>query len=484
MKAIKFKNTENKVKAIQILAKEGWSALREQSEEKSCLLTFKNESAFKEALAILRDSKKKIKEAAQMDVNNIDDDIAKIKKTSKPVMKILRRQSPKQYDLMVKKLSKKGYSSLEDLENKITNLFTFKKNESASREDAQDESNSSQVRASAEMINHLGRAYNELRSALSVAATNDFQESAKALKSFIEKDMKKLNKVISNQKIKGEATGPGGHKPDGSGKPAHGKSQGPGKGQEDGSGIKEGLSSGMKDALKVVHQSLKKGNGPFAVYRPGIGTEYFKTEAEARKHIKKIKDEIGKEFQAWLLKLGDPIFRQAGIKESKAKKGSVFSPKDGVKLKVIEPARGFVKGRDKGFWVRVIEGSWQGYKKGEEFTMQDKTVQKYLGKKMESKHDKRLENLKKMVESFDGYVAESKLEKDLEKTILDYIGNAATGESVEKLKANIIDLVKKLKKKNPEYLPQMQDRVSKLMKAVGVDDKDILNYIRELLEGR
>ena len=77
------------------------------------------------------------------------------------------------------------------------------------------------------------------------------------------------------------------------------------------------MSSGEKHALEIIHKSLT--NNPeleFAVNRPGIGASYFKTEQEAKAYAEETVKKSGISHPApQILKLGDPIFRQAGIKE-------------------------------------------------------------------------------------------------------------------------------------------------------------------------
>lgn len=76
------------------------------------------------------------------------------------------------------------------------------------------------------------------------------------------------------------------------------------------------FTSGQKEALKIVYKVLKK-KGGFALHRWGIGTEYFPTEQAAKKAKEYNKKQSGIDG-GMILKLGDPIFRQAGIvKESK-----------------------------------------------------------------------------------------------------------------------------------------------------------------------
>jgi hypothetical protein len=62
-------------------------------------------------------------------------------------------------------------------------------------------------------------------------------------------------------------------------------------------------------------------------------------------------------------------------------KGRVFKPKQAVKLKVIEEATGFCQpqGETK-YWVRVLQGSYRKFEKGEEFLMGRRALVKQLSK--------------------------------------------------------------------------------------------------------
>ena len=51
-----------------------------------------------------------------------------------------------------------------------------------------------------------------------------------------------------------------------------------------------------------------------------------------------------------------------------------------AKLKVIEPASGYAEGHENDFWIKMLEGKYKGYEKGEEFNMKKDTVEKYLTK--------------------------------------------------------------------------------------------------------
>jgi hypothetical protein len=51
-----------------------------------------------------------------------------------------------------------------------------------------------------------------------------------------------------------------------------------------------------------------------------------------------------------------------------------------AKLKVIEPASGYVEGHENDYWIKVVEGKYGDYEKGEEFNMKKGTVEKYLTK--------------------------------------------------------------------------------------------------------
>ena len=74
------------------------------------------------------------------------------------------------------------------------------------------------------------------------------------------------------------------------------------------------MSSGQRAALKIIHRVLSDGkHGGFAVDRQGIGTEYFKTEAEADKYAEEVKRKSGISTGVSILTKDSPVFKQAGV---------------------------------------------------------------------------------------------------------------------------------------------------------------------------
>lgn len=60
-------------------------------------------------------------------------------------------------------------------------------------------------------------------------------------------------------------------------------------------------------------------------------------------------------------------------------KGRVFSPKAGVKLKVVEEARAFCTPQaEPKYWVRVMSGAYRKFEKGEEFLMGKRALARHL----------------------------------------------------------------------------------------------------------
>ena len=123
--------------------------------------------------------------------------------------KYITFKNEKQKNFAIKKLVNEGWTALRPQAKTEGTRIVFKNEQQAAFALTMLKKNklneAGEAKDIAKMQNEIGNAYNALRAALSIAATNDFKESERTLQQFIKKDMAKLNGVISSQKLKGES---------------------------------------------------------------------------------------------------------------------------------------------------------------------------------------------------------------------------------------------------------------------------------------